>query len=86
MTADALPLFLVWSNQHAAWWRPARRGYTTIIEEAGRYDRGEAEAIVKDATLDGRLQHSRVDPVTGLAYTSFDEVLVLAPESTEGAW
>lgn len=75
------PMCLVWSNQHSAWWRPNRRGYTTFIEEAGRYDRTEAEEIVRDATLGGQLSRQRIDPVTGRAYSSYDEALVLAPES-----
>jgi hypothetical protein len=74
--------FLVWSNQHAMWWRPGKSGYTQVIEEAGRYLRAEAEKIVAPATCDGLLRHERTDPVTGAAYVSFDEVLVLAPEST----
>lgn len=78
-------LFLVWSNQHAMWWRPNRAGYTQVIEEAGRYPRAEAERIIASATCDGALRHERTDPVTGAAYVSFDEVLVLAPESTEAA-
>lgn len=77
-----LDFYLVWSNQKGQWWRPFRRGYTSIIEEAGRYDHAEAVSIVRDATVDGRIVHERTDPVSGTAYTSFDEVLVLAPEST----
>lgn len=73
--------YLVWSNQHALWWRPRSAGYTPVIEEAGRYSRAEAEDIVRKATLDGRLQHSRTDPVSGAGYVSYDEVMVPAPES-----
>lgn len=75
--------YLVWSNQHGMWWRADRRGYTDIIDEAGRYSRGEAESIVDTATLSGRLTHRRTDPVTGREYSAVDEVMVLAPESTE---
>jgi hypothetical protein len=77
--------FLIWSNQHGMWWRPGNSGYTMHIEEAGRYSLAEAEKIVASATCDGALRHERTDPVTGAAYVSFDEVLVLAPESTEVA-
>lgn len=38
-------LYLVWSNEHRAWWAPLRRGYTTDIERAGRYERSEAIRI-----------------------------------------
>lgn len=75
--------FLVWSNQHAMWWRADQRGYTQIIDEAGRYTRAEAEDIVRKATLDGQLKHRRTDPVSGADYLSFDEVMVSAPESIE---
>lgn len=75
-------MFLVWSNQKGLWWRPGRAGYTQYIEEAGRYSRTDAEEIVASATCDGQLRHGRTDPVTGVDYTSFDEALVRAPEST----
>jgi hypothetical protein len=29
--------WLIWSNEHNAWWRPNAYGYTENIEEAGRY-------------------------------------------------
>lgn len=75
--------YLVWSNQRGMWWRPRHSGYTQYIEEAGRYLRPEAEKIVARATCDGLLTHHRTDPVTGESYVSYDEALVLAPESTE---
>lgn len=78
--------YLIWSNQKGMWWRPERRGYTAFIEEAGRYPRDEAESIVRDATVNWQIRHDRVDPVTGVGYVSFDEALVLAPESTPAAW
>lgn len=34
--------YLVWSNEHRAWWRPNSRGYTRDIRFAGRYSRAEA--------------------------------------------
>jgi hypothetical protein len=74
--------YLIWSNQHAMWWRPNERGYTQYIEEAGRYSRADAERIVNDATLGGRLGHRRVNPMTEERYTAFDEYAVLAPEAT----
>lgn len=72
--------FLVWSNEHGMWWRPAERGYTDSIEEAGRYPRSYAEKIVSRATLDGQLTHRLTDPVTGEEYSQLAEVMVLAPE------
>jgi hypothetical protein len=73
--------FLIWSNEHRSWWRGAERGYTQVIEEAGRYERATAEAIVSRATCDGLLTHRAVDPVSGQEYSSLSEVMVLAPES-----
>jgi hypothetical protein len=72
---------LVWSNQRGMWWRPARRGYTGIIDEAGRYTRTEAGAIVADATCNGKLTHQAVDPISGQVRTIMDEVIVPAPEA-----
>lgn len=37
--------YLVWSNEHQAWWGPEHRGYTRHIERAGRYERAEAMSI-----------------------------------------
>jgi hypothetical protein len=37
--------YLVWSNEHAAWWGPDHRGYNTHISHAGNYTREEAIKI-----------------------------------------
>ena len=34
--------YLIWSNEHRAWWRPDRCGYTRDVRTAGRYSRQEA--------------------------------------------
>src|SRR5690242_12121938 len=34
--------YLIWSNEHGAWWRPNAAGYTIQLEKAGRYSRSEA--------------------------------------------
>lgn len=52
--AELLPVeqaknWLVWSNEHRAFWAPNRCGYTGLIEKAGRYTRTEAENICKSA-------------------------------------
>ena len=75
--------YLIWSNQHQMWWRPARSGYTGHIEEAGRYERGHADRLVADATCGGALFITRTDPVTGQNYLQFSEVVVLAPEDND---
>lgn len=42
-------MYLIWSNEHRAWWRPGRQGYTTSIHEAGSYTRENALEICKGA-------------------------------------
>jgi len=42
--------YLIWSNEHRAWWRPNSQGYTTHLEKAGRYTR--QDAIRKSAIRD----------------------------------
>lgn len=37
--------YLIWSDEHSAWWRPASRGYTIHMDQAGRYSREEALSI-----------------------------------------
>lgn len=43
--------YLVWSNEHQAWWGKDRCGYTRFIDRAGRYNRAEALSIA--GTRDG---------------------------------
>ena len=50
MTVNA-GTWLIWSLEHTAWWRPGRWGYTTVLAEAGRYTRAEAEEIVARANI-----------------------------------
>ena len=40
-------LYLIWSNEHRAWWRPNSRGYTAHLEKAGRYSRNDALALCR---------------------------------------
>lgn len=41
--------WLVFSHEHSAWWRPARRGYTDRTSRAGRYTEAEAREICENA-------------------------------------
>lgn len=61
-------LYLVWSNEHRMWWAPGHRGYVSIISQAGRYTRRQAEQICENANF---AQFEGQEP---------NEVMVLAPE------
>jgi hypothetical protein len=37
--------YVIWSNEHRAWWGPDRRGYCSRLTDAGRYDRESALAV-----------------------------------------
>jgi hypothetical protein len=43
------PLYLIWSEEHGAWWSPDQNGYTRSIREAGRYSLEQAIDIVQRA-------------------------------------
>lgn len=43
--------YLIWSEEHGAWWRPARCGYTRSMKEAGRYSLKDAEEVTIAANL-----------------------------------
>jgi hypothetical protein len=41
--------YLIWSNEHRAWWRAGGHGYSKGLEGAGRYTRARALEICRDA-------------------------------------
>lgn len=41
--------YLIWSNEHRAWWNPKSSGYTKNLDRAGRYNRAEALVICSGA-------------------------------------
>jgi hypothetical protein len=46
-----MPVYVLWSFEHDAWWAPDCRGYTLALDEAGRYTGEEAADILADANL-----------------------------------
>lgn len=47
--------YLIWSEEHRAWWRPHRRGYMECVTKAGRYTEAQAAAILQDANFGDQL-------------------------------
>lgn len=41
--------YVIWSNEHHAWWGPDERGYVSRIDRAGRYPRQQALKICSRA-------------------------------------
>jgi hypothetical protein len=41
--------YVVWSNEHSAWWGPKHSGYYTHLGSAGRYSRDDAIRICRGA-------------------------------------
>lgn len=41
--------WLIWSNEHTAWWNPNGNGYTLRVDEAGRYSFADALKICTGA-------------------------------------
>lgn len=46
---NANPLFLIYSKEHDAWWRPKHNGYTPNRAEAGKYTLAETIDILRQA-------------------------------------
>lgn len=49
--------YKIWSNEHQAWWRPNKCGYTDHRELAGVYEEDEAFEIVRDANKHIKWDH-----------------------------
>jgi len=46
--------YLIWSNEHGAWWRAGGYGYTSRVESAGRVSQEDALHICMKAMLGRR--------------------------------
>jgi len=66
--------YLVWSNQHRAWWRPESRGYTTRVSRAGVYSKAQALRISFKGR-DGWHEEERVPDELAVPLTSIPENL-----------
>lgn len=74
---SAEPMYLIWSEEHGAWWRPAgilgSWGYTHFMTEAGRYTKAEADRIVAQG-------NKVIHPESGfLAERTFNEIAIPDP-------
>lgn len=43
--------YWIWSNEHGAWWGPAKLGYTRLLHEAGRYQKFMVDEILAKCNL-----------------------------------
>ncbi len=63
-------MYLVWSNEHNAWWKPNGRGYTMFAAKAGLYSFGEAKSICwkgRDGWReDGKVPDEVLVPIEGI--------------------
>ena len=41
--------YVIWSEEHGAWWGPNASGYTRELTKDGRYEKTVAEKIVAEA-------------------------------------
>lgn len=46
-----MPLYLIWSFEHNAWWAPGECGYVGDADQAGRYTLKRAEEICLRANI-----------------------------------
>lgn len=53
-------MYLIWSYEHDAWWKPGWHGYTKDISEAGRYDEVVAKGICKQANSFGSINEKMI--------------------------
>lgn len=51
--------YLIWSNEHNSWWGPNRRGYSPLIECAGKYNYEEAIEICNESNKNWDISQTR---------------------------
>lgn len=57
-------LWVVWSFEHQAWWKPGKWGYTPDLSAAGRYSEAEARAIEHKANRYSKVIEERALPLS----------------------
>lgn len=68
--------FLIWSNEHNAWWAPGSRGYTPDVSQAGIYGEKQAYEIVQNAN---RYQYAPDPPNECLVPTKLSHGTLVEP-------
>lgn len=43
------PVYVVWSHEHSAWWATGGWGYTTVLDDAGKFSRAAAIKVCHNA-------------------------------------
>lgn len=54
--------YVIWSNEHRAWWRPDQRCYTPNLRQAGAYSKMVAEWICQQADIGGHYSSRYGEP------------------------
>jgi hypothetical protein len=66
-------LYVIWSEEHGAWWRPKASGYTHFLRQAGRYTQAQVEVVVEEA-------NRIIDPESGFdRERTFNEIAIPDP-------
>ena len=60
LRADDPTEYLIWSEEHRAWWRPGSMGYTNQMTKSGRYTAELAAVIVRNANIGGQFNECMV--------------------------
>jgi hypothetical protein len=57
-------MWVIWSEEHRAWWGAARWGYVPQLTKAGRYTEAVAREIVERANIGGKFNEIAIpDPL-----------------------
>jgi hypothetical protein len=77
-------IYLIWSNEHTAWWRPDRCGYTYSITDAGRYQREEALRICSGANYGFIQDYTGPNEIPVLLADALETMNAKPPEAAKG--